>query len=176
MSIECFDTYFKEGRKIVTVKDVEPEKFISAFSQHLKRQGRFELPKWADVVKTSKAKELPPSDPDWLYVRTASMVRKIYIRKGMGRQEEPKSREELVERLRSHTQHCESCSQALSLSKDLQRLGELLVILGLLTSSLSEQLKVSSAVVTILAAVVVALSRELEKQLTMGEYPPPRNR
>ncbi|CAE7206045.1 RPS19B [Symbiodinium pilosum] len=84
MSIEVFDNYFKEGRKIVTVKDVEPEQFIKAFSQHLKRQGRFELPKWADVVKTSKAKELPPSDPDWLYVRTASMVRKIYIRKGMG--------------------------------------------------------------------------------------------
>mmetsp|Transcript_63329 Transcript_63329/g.141065 ORF Transcript_63329/g.141065 Transcript_63329/m.141065 type:complete len:161 (+) Transcript_63329:82-564(+) len=84
MSIEVFDNYFKEGRKIVTVKDVEPEKFIKSFSQHLKRQGRFELPKWADVVKTSKAKELPPSDPDWLYVRTASMVRKIYIRKGMG--------------------------------------------------------------------------------------------
>eukprot|EP00439_Symbiodinium_sp_Y106_P069964 s736_g12.t1 len=84
MSIEVFDKYFQEGRKIVTVKDVEPEKFIKAFSQHLKRQGRFELPKWADVVKTSKAKELPPMDPDWLYVRTASMVRKIYIRKGMG--------------------------------------------------------------------------------------------
>lgn len=43
---------------------MEPEKFIQAFSQHLKRQGRFELPKWADVVKTSKAKELPPSDPE----------------------------------------------------------------------------------------------------------------
>merc|ERR1711879_361678 len=28
--------------------------------------------------------ELPPNDPDWLYVRTASMVRKIYIRAGMG--------------------------------------------------------------------------------------------
>lgn len=80
-----------------------------------------------------------------------------------------------MERLRSHTQHCESCSQALSLSKDLQRLGELLVILGLLTSSLLE-LKWSSAVLTILAAVVVGLSRELEKQLTMGDYPPPRNR
>ena len=99
MSIEVFDNYFKapgsaalsgpscimpqEGRKIVTVKDVEPEQFIKAFSQHLKRQGRartlqghrlprhmacatrgrFELPKWADVVKTSKAKELPPSAP-----------------------------------------------------------------------------------------------------------------
>lgn len=27
---------------------------------------------------------LSAEDPDWLYVRTASMVRKIYIRKGMG--------------------------------------------------------------------------------------------
>eukprot|EP00441_Pelagodinium_beii_P035791 CAMPEP_0197650932 /NCGR_PEP_ID=MMETSP1338-20131121/31251_1 /TAXON_ID=43686 ORGANISM="Pelagodinium beii, Strain RCC1491" /NCGR_SAMPLE_ID=MMETSP1338 /ASSEMBLY_ACC=CAM_ASM_000754 /LENGTH=159 /DNA_ID=CAMNT_0043225451 /DNA_START=59 /DNA_END=538 /DNA_ORIENTATION=+ len=84
MSIELYDNQFKEGRKIVTVKDVEPDQFIKAFSQHLKRQGRFELPKWADVVKTAKYKELPPNDPDWLYVRTASMVRKIYIRKGMG--------------------------------------------------------------------------------------------
>ncbi|CAK9080602.1 unnamed protein product [Durusdinium trenchii] len=66
MSIDAYDKYFKEGRKIVTVKDVEPEKFISAFSQHLKRQGRFELPKWADVVKTSKARELPPSVP-WMH-------------------------------------------------------------------------------------------------------------
>ncbi|CAE8741167.1 unnamed protein product [Polarella glacialis] len=64
MSIELYDNQFKEGRKIVTVKDVEPEAFIKAFSQHLKRQGRFEIPKWADVVKTSKAKELPPNDPD----------------------------------------------------------------------------------------------------------------
>merc|ERR1712014_155251 len=46
--------------------------------------GRFEIPKLADVVKTGKAKELPPNDPDWLYVRTASMVRKIYIRGGSG--------------------------------------------------------------------------------------------
>merc|ERR1712061_157385 len=68
----------------VTVKDVEADKFIVAFAQHLKRQGRFEIPKWADIVKTAKFKELPPSDPDWLYVRTASMVRKIYIRVGMG--------------------------------------------------------------------------------------------
>merc|ERR1712190_497701 len=64
--------------------DVEADQFIAAFAQHLKRQGRFEIPKWADIVKTSKHKELPPYDPDWLYVRTASMVRKIYIRAGMG--------------------------------------------------------------------------------------------
>jgi len=84
MSIATYDDYFKEGQVIVTVKDVDAAKFIVAFSQHLKRQGRFEIPKWADVVKTSRNRELAPYDPDWLYVRTASMVRKIYIRGGTG--------------------------------------------------------------------------------------------
>mmetsp|Transcript_76280 Transcript_76280/g.120443 ORF Transcript_76280/g.120443 Transcript_76280/m.120443 type:complete len:161 (-) Transcript_76280:56-538(-) len=84
MSIALYDDFFKEGRTIKTVKDVEAAQFITAFAQHLKRQGRFEIPKWADVVKTGRRKELPPSDPDWLYVRTASIVRKIYIRGGSG--------------------------------------------------------------------------------------------
>ena len=88
---------------------------------------------------------------------------------------EPKGREELVERFQSHTQHCESCSQALSVSRDVLRLGQALVILGLLTSSLIEELKWPSAILAILAAIVVALAAELEKQLTVGEYPPPRN-
>eukprot|EP00747_Dinoflagellata_sp_TGD_P161561 gnl/TRDRNA2_/TRDRNA2_178138_c0_seq1.p2 gnl/TRDRNA2_/TRDRNA2_178138_c0~~gnl/TRDRNA2_/TRDRNA2_178138_c0_seq1.p2 ORF type:complete len:160 (-),score=44.50 gnl/TRDRNA2_/TRDRNA2_178138_c0_seq1:63-542(-) len=84
MTCMAYDDYFKEGKTIVTVKDVEASTFIAAFSQHLKRQGRFEIPKWADVVKTGVSKELAPYDPDWLYVRTASMVRKIYIRGGSG--------------------------------------------------------------------------------------------
>ena len=40
-----------------------------------------------DQIKTfhvAPNKELAPYDPDWLYVRTASMVRKIYIRGGIG--------------------------------------------------------------------------------------------
>ena len=80
----CYDSLFKDGSRVVTVKDVTADKFIGAFSQHLKRQGKFEIPKWADVVKTGKAKELPPIDPDWLYVRAASMVRKVYVRGGSG--------------------------------------------------------------------------------------------
>merc|ERR1711862_770698 len=36
------------------------------------------------VVKTGRHKELPPLDADWLYTRTASMVRKIYIRASTG--------------------------------------------------------------------------------------------
>merc|ERR1712204_119131 len=80
----AYDAHFKDGKKVTTVKDVQAEKFIVAFAQHLKRQGRFEIPKWSDYVKTAKYRELPPLDPDWLYTRAASMVRKIYIRRGIG--------------------------------------------------------------------------------------------
>jgi len=84
MATGAYDDYFKEDKTVVTVKDVEAAKFIKAFAQHLKRQGRFEIPKWSDVVKTGVSKELAPYDPDWLYTRTASIVRKVYIRGGSG--------------------------------------------------------------------------------------------
>merc|ERR1719191_819150 len=83
MSCQPYDDLFK-SKAIVTVKDVKADMFIKSFSQHLKRQGRFEIPKWGDTVKTGVHKELAPYDPDWLYIRAASMVRKIYIRKGAG--------------------------------------------------------------------------------------------
>ncbi|KAI5008408.1 hypothetical protein ZWY2020_009456 [Hordeum vulgare] len=28
-----------------------------------------ELPEWVDIVKTAMFKELPPTDPDWYYIR-----------------------------------------------------------------------------------------------------------
>ncbi|MBA0768602.1 hypothetical protein Gotri_017395 [Gossypium trilobum] len=43
-----------------------------------------ELPPWTDIVKGGKLKELPPYDPDWYYIRAASMARKIYLRGGLG--------------------------------------------------------------------------------------------
>ncbi|GAB2216053.1 hypothetical protein Droror1_Dr00023820, partial [Drosera rotundifolia] len=43
-----------------------------------------ELPEWTDIVKTGVHKELAPYDPDWYYIRAASMARKIYLRGGLG--------------------------------------------------------------------------------------------
>merc|ERR1719224_94790 len=83
MATQPYDSLFN-SKSIVTVKDVKADMFIKSFSQLLKRQGRFEIPKWGDIVKTGVTRELAPYDPDWLYVRAASMVRKIYIRGGMG--------------------------------------------------------------------------------------------
>ncbi|XP_009111980.2 40S ribosomal protein S19-3 [Brassica rapa] len=67
-----------------TVKDVSPHEFVKAYAAHLKRSGKIELPAWTDIVKTGKLKELAPYDPDWYYIRAASMARKVYLRGGLG--------------------------------------------------------------------------------------------
>ena len=68
----------------VTVKDVAAQDFVIAYAAHLKRIGKIEVPKWADLVKTSVHKELAPYDPDWYYIRAASIARKVYLRGGVG--------------------------------------------------------------------------------------------
>ncbi|KAL6076311.1 Protein component of the small (40S) ribosomal subunit [Balamuthia mandrillaris] len=72
------------SKTAITVKDVPPNEFVVAYAQHLKRTGKLQVPKWVDLVKTASYKELSPYDPDWYYIRAASMARKIYLRGGMG--------------------------------------------------------------------------------------------
>ncbi|CEI66506.1 unnamed protein product [Fusarium venenatum] len=60
------------------------QKFITAYSAFLKRQGKLPIPGWVDTVKTGPAKELPPQDIDWFYVRAASIARHVYLRKTVG--------------------------------------------------------------------------------------------
>ena len=64
---------------MVSVNDVAADKFIEAFAQHLKKQNKLVIPTWVDIVKTSLSKELPPSNPDWYYIRVASILRQLYV-------------------------------------------------------------------------------------------------
>eukprot|EP01097_Dermamoeba_algensis_P001415 TRINITY_DN152_c0_g1_i1.p1 TRINITY_DN152_c0_g1~~TRINITY_DN152_c0_g1_i1.p1 ORF type:complete len:194 (+),score=69.35 TRINITY_DN152_c0_g1_i1:53-634(+) len=68
----------------VTLKDVSAADFIKAYAAHLKRAGKLELPRWVDIVKTGVHKELPPSNPDWYFVRAAAIARRVYLRPGIG--------------------------------------------------------------------------------------------
>eukprot|EP00966_Prymnesium_polylepis_P019692 454071-Prymnesium_polylepis.1 len=68
----------------VTVKDVASHDFVIAYAAHLKRIGKIEVPKWADLVKTATHKELAPYDPDWYYIRAAAIARRVYLRAGTG--------------------------------------------------------------------------------------------
>jgi Ribosomal protein S19e len=60
----------------ITVRDVAAPKFISAYTEVLKNNDKFVVPKWADIVKTGVHKELAPYDPDWYFVR-AGMSSKV---------------------------------------------------------------------------------------------------
>ncbi|EIW81355.1 ribosomal protein S19 [Coniophora puteana RWD-64-598 SS2] len=66
------------------VRDISADAFIVAYSSHLKRSGKLEVPTWVDMVKTGSYKELAPYDPDWYYVRAAAIARHIYLRKDVG--------------------------------------------------------------------------------------------
>jgi len=67
-----------------TVKDVSARDFNKAYSSHLKRTGKLPVPEWVDIVKTGVLKELAPYNPDWFYVRCASIARYLYINKKAG--------------------------------------------------------------------------------------------
>ena len=66
--------------KEVKVLDVNPQKFIENLAKKIKEIKEFSMPEWAKYVKTSRAKEKPPDNPDWWYIRAASILRKLYIK------------------------------------------------------------------------------------------------
>lgn len=61
--------YTRYTRHIPLFPHNSAEAFIAAYSSHLKRSGKLEIPTWVDIVKTGSQKELAPYDPDWYYVR-----------------------------------------------------------------------------------------------------------
>jgi len=74
----------EEEPRGICVRDVAAADFITAYAEHLKNSDKFELPVWADLVKTSTTKELAPYGEDWYYIRAASVARKVYLRPGVG--------------------------------------------------------------------------------------------
>mmetsp|Transcript_13828 Transcript_13828/g.20961 ORF Transcript_13828/g.20961 Transcript_13828/m.20961 type:complete len:153 (+) Transcript_13828:89-547(+) len=74
----------EEESRGICVRDVTAPAFITAYAEHLKNSDKFELPVWADTVKTAVFKELAPYGDDWYYIRAASIARKIYLKPGIG--------------------------------------------------------------------------------------------
>eukprot|EP01004_Peranema_trichophorum_P010441 NODE_9237_length_609_cov_408.450617_g8605_i0.p1 GENE.NODE_9237_length_609_cov_408.450617_g8605_i0~~NODE_9237_length_609_cov_408.450617_g8605_i0.p1 ORF type:complete len:157 (+),score=35.03 NODE_9237_length_609_cov_408.450617_g8605_i0:68-538(+) len=68
----------------VVVKDVDANRFIRTYAAYLKKAGKLEIPAYVDVVKLSSANELAPLNPDWFYIRTAAIARRVYLYPGVG--------------------------------------------------------------------------------------------
>lgn len=67
---------------MVTVFDVEPNKLIAKAAEKLK--GKVTKPQFVGLVKTGAHNERPPEQPDFWYVRCASIMRQIYINNNVG--------------------------------------------------------------------------------------------
>ena len=68
----------------MTVKDVPAKEFIEAFARHLKKGNKIKMPEWVTYYKTACFKDLAPYDPDWLYIRAASIAYQLYMRGKVG--------------------------------------------------------------------------------------------
>ncbi|MFW9802660.1 MAG: 30S ribosomal protein S19e [Candidatus Thorarchaeota archaeon] len=67
-----------------TVYDIPSTVMIRRLAQDLRSRDEIKPPEWALFVKTGAHKERSPDDPDWWYVRCASILRKIYLRGPIG--------------------------------------------------------------------------------------------
>jgi len=64
---------------MVNALEVPADMLIKRVAEKLKKEyDAVKPPAWAYFVKTGVHKERPPTDPDWWYVRAASMLRKLY--------------------------------------------------------------------------------------------------
>lgn len=68
----------------MSIYDVDTNELLEKAAEALKKVEAVKMPKWATFVKTGPGKERPPEKPDWWYIRTASILRKIYLKGPIG--------------------------------------------------------------------------------------------
>ncbi|MDI6847565.1 MAG: 30S ribosomal protein S19e [Candidatus Bathyarchaeia archaeon] len=70
---------------MITPYDVPASKFIEKVAKYLKENvDEINPPLWASIVKTGAHVQRQPQNPDWWYVRCASLLRKIYVHGSVG--------------------------------------------------------------------------------------------
>lgn len=63
-----------------TIYEVQPDVMIHKLAEYLKENvEEIHPPSWSVFSKTGPNKENPPQNPDWWYLRCASILRKIYF-------------------------------------------------------------------------------------------------
>ena len=68
--------------RVIFEKD--PQKFIQALAEALKKIPEFEIPEWSNFVKSGTSRQRPPRQEDFWYTRAASILRQLYIKGVVG--------------------------------------------------------------------------------------------
>jgi small subunit ribosomal protein S19e len=69
---------------LTTVFDVPAEKLIDLAAQRLQAMAEVKPPEWASFAKTGVHREKPPVRKDWWHVRSAAILRKVYLNGPIG--------------------------------------------------------------------------------------------
>jgi len=68
----------------MSVREVKADRLISTLKKELERFDELKPLEWSKFVKTGVSRERPPEQPDWWYIRAASMLRRIYLNGPVG--------------------------------------------------------------------------------------------
>jgi len=72
-------------KSLLTPHDIPAFKLIEKLAHHLKENvDEVTPPSWATMVKTGMHVQRPPQNPEWWYIRCASLLRKIYVHGPIG--------------------------------------------------------------------------------------------
>lgn len=64
---------------MVSVRDVQADKLVNKLKEELKSVKEIAPPEWSFFVKSGVHRERPPEQPDFWYIRSASILRRIYL-------------------------------------------------------------------------------------------------
>ena len=62
---------------MVSVKDTGSSELVKKAAEELKKS--MKMPSWAAYIKTGISRERPPEQRDWWFLRSASVLRRIYV-------------------------------------------------------------------------------------------------
>ena len=69
---------------MTTVHDAPVDQLIAAVASDLKDNIKTEKPAWAEHVKTGTSRERQPEDTNWWWIRSASVLRRVYLNGPIG--------------------------------------------------------------------------------------------
>ena len=61
------------------IHNIDPTLLIHKTADELKKVSELKPPAWAPFVKTGMSKERPPKQEDWWFIRSASILRKLFV-------------------------------------------------------------------------------------------------
>ncbi len=68
----------------MTIYELEPQEYNLKLAEALKQIPEFEMPEWAQFVKSSAGKERPIDDENFWHKRTASILKQVYKKNILG--------------------------------------------------------------------------------------------